>query len=247
MKAAMFRRLVLLLSPALILLAGPALAAQEGSGWLPLERITQREAARGARAVHAVDADGKLLRKAELRYDERGLLVEERYSAPDGVFSGRTVYSYDGNRLAGESLFNAAGGLVARSVYRYESTRLAQLQRFDGAGQLQSSVAYRYDGARLIGGTEIGGGERDEFEVEYRNDLPIQLRSRAQDGTLIYELSLEYDSRQRLVRRIRQSAAGLARCDHIYDPRGRLLSLNYYQKTGEQWKLERRLEYSYPE
>ncbi|MBX7059204.1 MAG: hypothetical protein K1X75_14150 [Leptospirales bacterium] len=231
---------------ALLTIHVPAVAAQE-AGWQPLDRLLLRDAARGAVRITAVDAAGNRESVAVLNYDASGQLQSERYEGPDGSLRGHTEFRYEQGQLKLETLRDAHGQTAAQNEYSYRNGKLIGVLRRDGSGRLQARIEYRYRDNLLTGGAEWVGREHDEFSFEYENGRLRSIRSSTADGEMIYELELLYDSAGRISRRLRKSAAGAGRCDHSYDPRGRLLSLAYFKRTGDEWRLERRLEYSYAE
>jgi len=92
-------------------------------------------------------ADGSLNRKEVYKYAEKGNLIEMSGYDFDGSLMYKFVYKYDNKRhLIEHSLYNPDGNLREKSIYKYDNKgNKIEEDKYHSNGSLDYTLAYKYD------------------------------------------------------------------------------------------------------
>ena len=195
--------------------------------------------------------DGTVAQRLLNNYDERGFLLEATSQGQAEFENSRTVFAYDGERMAESTSYSTDGDVLVEVEYQYDSgDRLtATLTEYPGLGMSQRIEIEHddsQDAVRVTGYDSQGRVLAQSETLQDTEGRPIQSTAFLPDGSIASVMSYTYDSDGALLSMLVEDADGntLQTVESVYDSEGRQTESTYSDLAAG---LEHRFEFEYDE
>ncbi|MDH5720442.1 MAG: hypothetical protein OEZ13_07430 [Spirochaetia bacterium] len=194
-------------------------------------------AAKGPSEEKMETSDGKITAKAVYTYNNKGQLIRADYFA-DSKADGYTVYSYSNDGLSEEKLYDKKGSLIEIIKYKIKKD-LVQSYKVTTTGnknKVEVEWLFQYKDNKLAAGTRSVNKETSEnFTLTENGHEKIQTIFNAQSEKMA---TIEYlFENGNLKSRVRKEITGVKKIDYVYDKKGRLIKMLFYDLLKGKEKL----------
>jgi len=174
--------------------------------------------------------EGELLFKQNITYDNSGKKIrEERFN---GMEYQIIKYAYDGDKVSEiirsdiygdieqKRIFNYTGQICTVSIFDNQSKNIGKIiNKYDNHGNIIESIEY-----------DENGGLKEKYDYTFDENNLLKEKTKHAGSNFIYQEFYEYDSKNQLVKVIKEEPKGKKVTSNIYtyDSSGKLIEEQWY-------------------